>query len=183
MEVTSDPQPRFRSEPWLRAYLALTRRVVIAISIAALARMVAVNGLEIVGRALFQRSFSWVQEVSIIAAMWVYFLAYALVAKDEDYIRVDLVMNFCGAATRRRMSVIVRLITIAFHATVTWYAVETWRFLSLFTTSVLDWPESIFVLPLLIGCADIAITETIYLYWQLAGVPVATAHRAEAAPR
>ena len=52
---------------------------------------------------------------------------------------------------------------------VAWFAVETYRFLGLFTTSVLIWPESLFVLPILIGAIDIVITELIYLYWALDG--------------
>jgi TRAP-type C4-dicarboxylate transport system permease small subunit len=52
---------------------------------------------------------------------------------------------------------------------VLWFAVETYRFLGLFTTPVLDWSESLFVLPLLLGAADITITELIHLYWHLVG--------------
>ena len=73
----------------LRAYLDLTRRIVIAVSCGFFAFMVAINGLEIIGRAFFSISFSWVQEVSILSAMWIYFFAYALIAKNEEYIRVD----------------------------------------------------------------------------------------------
>ena len=42
----------------LRAYLDLTRKIVIAVSCSFFAFMVAVNGLEIVGRAFFSVSFS-----------------------------------------------------------------------------------------------------------------------------
>ena len=50
-----------------------------------------------------------------------------------------------------------------------WFGIETFQFLGLFTTSVLAWPESLFVLPLLLGAIDIVLTELIYLYRQLTG--------------
>jgi TRAP-type C4-dicarboxylate transport system permease small subunit len=153
----------------LRAYLTFSKRLVIAVSIAMLVYMVAANGLEIFGRFLFEKSFGWVQETSILAAMWVYFLAYALIAKDDEYIRVEIVTNLLGAGARRGIEILARLVTIAFYATVTWFAIETWQFLGLFRTSVLDWSEALFVLPLLLGAADILATELIHLYWQCVG--------------
>ena len=153
----------------LRGYLALTRKIVIAVSCTFFAFMVAVNGLEIVGRAFFSISFSWVQEVSILSAMWIYFFAYALIAKNEEYIRVDFAAQLMSKPWRRATDIFARLVTILFHGLVAWFAVETYRFLGLFTTSVLIWPESLFVVPLLIGAIDILITELIFLYWQITG--------------
>lgn len=151
----------------LLAYLGLSRRIVVTVSCGMFAFMVAVNGLEIVGRGIFSTSFSWVQEVSILAAMWIYFFAYALIAKNEEYIRVDFAAQMMSDVWRRAVEILARLLTIAFHVVVTLFAVETYRFLGLFTTSVLIWPESLFVLPLLLGSIDILITELIHFYWQL----------------
>src|SRR6476469_8362916 len=149
----------------LRAYLTVTRKIVIVVSCGFFAFMVAINGLEIISRALFSVSYSWVQEVSILSAMWIYFFAYALIAKNEEYIRVDFAAQLMSEPWRRTTDIFARLVTILFHGLVAWFAVETYRFLGLFTTSVLIWPESLFVLPILIGAVDILITELIYLYW------------------
>ena len=153
----------------LRCYLDASKRAITVIGIAMLVFMVAVDSLEIVGRGLFNRSFNWVQEAAILAAMWVYFLAYGLVAKDEEYIRVDFFASRLGARARTAVGIVARLLTIAFHVVLFWFAIETYRFLGLFTTPVLDWPESLFVLPLMLGAVDIAITELILLYWHLSG--------------
>ncbi len=153
----------------LRSYLVVSKRVVTVVAIALLAVMVAVNSVEIGGRGLFGRSFVWVQEVSIISAMWVYFFAYGLIAKDREYIRVDFLANLAAPSLRATMEVFARLATIGFHAVVVWFGIEAWRFLGLFRTSILDWPESLFVLPILLGAADILITELIHLRWSLAG--------------
>ena len=45
----------------LRSYLVASKRIVLVVSIAFLALMVAINGIEIVGRGLFGRSLVWVQ--------------------------------------------------------------------------------------------------------------------------
>jgi TRAP-type C4-dicarboxylate transport system permease small subunit len=156
----------------LRVYLDLSRRIVIVVSCGMFALMVAINGLEIAGRAFFSVSFSWVQEVSILAAMWVYFFAYALIAKNEEYIRVDFAAKLMPQAWQHTVDIFARLVTIFFQGMVAWFALETYRFLGMFTTSVLIWPESLFVLPILIGALDILITELIYLYWVLMRRPL-----------
>jgi TRAP-type C4-dicarboxylate transport system permease small subunit len=153
----------------LRGYISATRAIVMGVSVAVFALMVAVNGLEIVGRALFQKSFSWVQEVSILGAMWIYFFTYSLVAKNEEYIRIEFITNRMLEPHRRATLIGSRLVTLLFHATLAWFAIETYWFLSLFTTSVLGWPESLFVLPILLGSFDIVVTEAIHLRWQLMG--------------
>ena len=156
----------------LRVYLDLSRRIVIAVSCAMFAFMVAISGLEIVGRAVFSVSFSWVQEVSILGAMWIYFFTYALIAKNEEYIRVDFAAKLMPETWQYAVDIFARVVTIFFHGMVAWFAVETYRFLGMFTTSVLIWPESLFVLPILLGAVDILITELIYLYWVLTRRPL-----------
>jgi len=153
----------------LRAYLTVTRKIVIVVSCTFFAFMVGINGLEIVSRALFSTSYSWVQEVSILSAMWIYFFAYGLIAKNEEYIRVDFAVQLMPEPWRRGIDIFARLVTIGFHCVVACFAVETFRFLGLFESAVLNWPEYLFVLPLLIAAFDIAITELIYFYWQIAG--------------
>src|SRR5262245_56251517 len=122
----------------LRAYLTVSKAIVLVAAVAMLAFMVAVDSLEIVGRGLFHRSFNWVQEIAVLAAMWVYFFAYGLIAKDEEYIRVDFFASRLGPRAQAAVALVARLLTIAFHATVVWFGIETFRFLGLFTTPVLD---------------------------------------------
>jgi TRAP-type C4-dicarboxylate transport system permease small subunit len=56
---------------------------------------------------------------------------------------------------------------LVFQAMVAWFAWRTARFAALFETPVLSWPEWVFYAPVAIGCADIVITEAIFLVWQL----------------
>lgn len=129
--------------------------------------MVAINSAEIVYRFAFSGGLNWVQELSIILAMVLYFFVYALIAKDREYIRIELFARALGREARRRLSMATRVVVLAFHAMIVWYAIKTARFAVLFETPVLGWSEWIFYAPVALGCADILVTETVYLYWQL----------------
>ena len=129
--------------------------------------MLAINTAEIAHRFFFTRGINWVQELSIILAMVLYFLVYSLIAKEREYIRVELFARLLGAEGRRRLSIATRLLVLVFQAMVAWFAWKTARFAALFETPVLSWPEWVFYAPVAIGCADIVVTEAIFLVWQL----------------
>src|SRR3954447_8760375 len=99
----------------LRVYLDLSRRIVVVVSCAMFAFIVAVNGLEIVGRALFSVSFSWVQEDSILGAMWIYFCAIALLPKSDEYIRLDYAVKLSPHAVQHSVGIFARLVPSFFH--------------------------------------------------------------------
>ena len=154
------------------AYLRISGWVVRVVAMAMIIVMTGVSALEIGARAFLGISLAWSQEVSILAAMWVYFFAYALVAKQHDYLRVEFVVGFLPPAGQRAVALAGRVVVIGFYAAVCWYSVKTVGFLSLFHTDVLELPEYLLVLPLMLGTFDIVITELIFLYWQLRGRPV-----------
>lgn len=132
--------------------------------------MVAINSAEIAHRFVFTRGLNWVQELSIMLAMTLYFFVYALIAKDREYIRVELFVRMLGAAGRRALGIAIRLVILAFHAMLVWTALVTAKFATLFETPVLGWPEWVFYAPLVAGCADIVLTELVYFAWQLRGI-------------
>jgi len=125
--------------------------------------MVAINAAEIGYRFLFARSINWVQELSIVVAMTLYFFVYALIAKDREYIRIELFTRLLAPPARARLETGIRLLVLVFHGMVVWYAVKTAKFAALFETPVLGWPEWVFYAPIALGCADIVVTELIYL--------------------
>lgn len=165
-----DPRPDDSAvDSALRIYLTASRWVIASVAVLIFAGMVAVNGLEIVGRGFFGTSFGWVQEISILGAMWIYFFAYALIAKNDEYIRVEFLTSRMRESWRQGVELFARLATLAFHLTIAWFALETFQFLGLFTTSILGLSEALFVLPILLGAIDIVITEAIHLYMQASG--------------
>ncbi len=153
-----------------QAYLRISASVIQAIAIIVLASMVAINTAEIVHRVLFTNSLNWVQELSLVLAMTLYFLVYALIAKRQEYIRINLVARLLRPDWQRRFSMLVRVVILVFHALVAWYAVRAVEFAAMFETPILGWGEWVYYLPLAVGCTDIVVTELIYLAWQWRGI-------------
>jgi TRAP-type C4-dicarboxylate transport system permease small subunit len=150
-------------------YLRLSEMLVRSVAMLAIGVMIVAGSIEIVSRGFFNLSFPWTQEVSLLAAMWVYFFAYALVAKHHSYIRVEFLIALLPKPGQWLVLLLTRIFVIAFYVVVGWYGRETIRLLSAFRTDVLELPEYLYVLPLTLGAVDIVVTETIYLVRQLNG--------------
>lgn len=169
MNNAADPGGSSSVDALCNAYLRGSGLALRALGVAALVLMVGSHTLEIVWRLLYSRGLSWVHEFSLIAAMVLYFLIYAEIAKKRDYVRLDLLEQRLGEPARRHVSTFIRLVVIAFHVLVAWYGVATARFAAAFDTTVLQWPETVFYVPLALGCADIVLTEIIHLWRHLQG--------------
>jgi TRAP-type C4-dicarboxylate transport system permease small subunit len=160
-----------------QTYFRYSRAAVQAIAVLVLAAMVAINSAEVLHRVIFTRGINWVQELSVILAMTLYFLTYALIAKDREYIRIDLVARVLPPRGQHVLAIAIRLVVLVFHLVLAAYAAKAVKFTAMFETPVLSWPEYVFYLPLALGCADIVVTELIYLVWQLRGIEIQE-HRA-----
>lgn len=154
---------------WAEAYLCLSARVLQAFSIAVLAAMTAINTLNIAARALFRADFEWTQEVLMIGAMGIYFLSVALIAKGNIDIRIDAVLRVLPPYWQRALGLGARVGALVFQCIVLWLAIDTWSFVRVFRTPVLEFSEAIFFIPVIVGAADMAITEAIYLVRQCRG--------------
>lgn len=165
-----------------RSYLRYSDFVVKIVSALALFAMTIVSALDVTWRGLFGVSVAWAQEVCILIAMWVYFFAYALIAKRHEYIRVELLFGVMPPAMQKVVALFCRLCVLAFFILVFGFAVKQVGFLSLFRTSVLEVPEYLMVLPIVFGAADIVLTELIFLSFQLRGEPEPGAQQAHALP-
>jgi TRAP-type C4-dicarboxylate transport system permease small subunit len=105
----------------------------------------------------------------VLAAMWTYFFAYALMSKHFEYLRVEILFGLFPLTLRRVLAVINRMGVILFFGLITWFGIGQFGFLSLFKTNVLEVPEYVMILPMVAGAIDVVLTETIYLVWQLRG--------------
>ena len=153
-------------------YLRVSSAVIQWIAVAVLVAMVGINTAEIIYRTVFTSGLNWVQELSLVLAMVLYFLTYALIAKNREYIRVELLSSRLAPDARRALAVTDRLVVLLFHACVAWYALRATQFAAMFELPILGWGEWVYYLPLALGSADIVLTETIFLTWQLRGVDV-----------
>jgi TRAP-type C4-dicarboxylate transport system permease small subunit len=153
----------------LRGYLTVSRVVILTAATLMFVLMIAVNAVNITMRALNLGDIQWAQEVSILAAMWVYFAAYALIAKEDGYIRIEFIADMFPFPVGRTLQMFARIATIVFHATVFVFTFWALKVVAMFETNVLQWPEFLFYVPLLVGAGDIVITEVIHLMRTLAG--------------
>ncbi len=150
-------------------YLAASRAVIRWCAVAALAAMVVIQSLEIVWRVAASKGLIWVHELSIMLAMVIYFLAYAIIAKDHGYIRVEALFRRFAPAVQRRLDIGMRVVIIGFHALLCFLTVKIFNFVGAFATPVLGLPETVYYVPLALGTGDIVLTELIYLWYRLSG--------------
>jgi TRAP-type C4-dicarboxylate transport system permease small subunit len=130
--------------------------------------MLGANSYNIFTRSVFERGTMWHQEISIMAAFWIYFAAYGLLSKEDGFIRVEFVVDQFPLRVRRWNNNLVRLIIIVFHVSLLVISINTYKMVSYFETQYLEWPEFIIYIPLTVGTFDIVVTETIYLLRSLA---------------
>jgi TRAP-type C4-dicarboxylate transport system permease small subunit len=143
------------------AYLNTTRVLFSAVATFMFAVMLAVNAWNILLRVVAAQGITWHQEVSILAAFWIYFGAYALIAKSDAYIRIEFLVDRLPQAAQRAIGLLVQVIVIAFHLIVLELCITMLRVVSIYETPILQWPEYLFYVPLAVGTADIVLTEII----------------------
>ncbi|MGE0798701.1 MAG: TRAP transporter small permease [Lautropia sp.] len=168
---TGHPSGHGGFDRWSMAYLLASAKLVRAVGALALVVMVGSHALEIVWRQVNGRGLSWVHEFSIIVAMLLYFFMYAEVSKTRDYVRLELLEQHLSPRSAAALAGVIRVLVLGFHLLVAWFAFESVRFAANFETTVLGWPETVYVLPLAVGCTDIAVTEAIHLARHLLGLP------------
>src|SRR5439155_1238234 len=95
-----------------RAYLKITGWLLRAAAILLLSIMVAINAAEVVVRGATGGGLGWAQELSIILAMGLYFLCYALVAKEDEFIRVEILVKSLPIRLQTVIGIVVRLVII-----------------------------------------------------------------------
>jgi TRAP-type C4-dicarboxylate transport system permease small subunit len=160
-------EPRW--EAWAAAYLRISGWLLRAFSVLVVAAMTALNTVNITSRALFHYDFEWTQELLMIAAMGLYFLSVSLITKGNIDIRIDAVLRILPRAWQRIFGLLARASVVVFQCIVLWLAIDTIGFVSIFHTPVLEISESVFFVPVIVGAADMAITEVIHLARQLRG--------------
>lgn len=152
-----------RLDPALDSYLRVSGAVMNGIAMAMFAVMLVANGYNIALRSLADRGIMWHQEVSLMAAFWIYFGAYSLLAKEDGYIRVEFVVDRLAPRLQAWILLSIHVLVVAFHVILLVLCIVTFRVVSGYETPILQWPEGIYYVPLAVGTADIVATEVILL--------------------
>ena len=130
--------------------------------------MLGANSYNIFMRTVFERGTVWHQEVSIMAAFWIYFAAYGLLSKEDSFIRVEFVVEQFPPRVQYWVFVLVRLVIITFHIILFFICINLFKVIAIYETAILQWPEYVFYIPLTVGTFDIIVTEVIHLLRTLA---------------
>src|SRR5438105_4632217 len=99
-----------RSQHAARAISALSstlNRVCHALTMAFLVGIVCSNAAELILRSVFSYSLSWIFEVNLLLATWLYFIGVCQVYYRKGDIAVDVLSNFLPPPLRAAWSVIV----------------------------------------------------------------------------
>ena len=132
----------------------LNRRLDLLIEITTsllLVGIVGINSAEIFTRLFFDDSLTWVFEMNLLFANWLYFLGICLV-----YFRgKDIVINFffdkMSKSVQRFGLVAIQLLVISTFAFLVWFSVPLIQMQSETTTQGLHLPNHWFSFPILIG--------------------------------
>lgn len=157
------PSTIARLEPVFHWYLRISRWLLATVAGVMFCGMLLANGYNIFMRSVTGQGTVWHQEVSIMAAFWIYFAAYALLSKDRGYITIDFLFHRLPARAAGVLHALTVILTMLFQGYLALLAVEVLESAGFLTTPVLNWSERIYVLPLLVGAVDIAVTELIFL--------------------
>ena len=130
--------------------------------------MLGANSYNIFLRTVLDLGTMWHQEISIMAAFWIYFAAYGLLSKEDGFIRVEFVVERFAPPVQYWIFVLVRLTIITFHITLFVFCIKTFKLITIYETPILQWPEYLYYIPLVVGTFDIMVTEVIYLLRTLA---------------
>ena len=149
-------------------YLKTSRFLLNWNAIAMFCIMLGANSYNIFMRTVFERGTIWHQEVSIMAAFWIYFAAYGLLSKEDSFIRVEFVVEQFPPGVQRSILVLGRLVVIAFHIILFIICINLFDVIAIYETAILQWPEYVFYIPLTVGTFDIVVTEVIHLLRTLA---------------
>lgn len=141
----------------LHALCTLAARLVLAVVIAILAAILAVNGLEIVARSFLGHSFAWIYEINLLLASWLYFLGIVLVYRHGGDITMVGLKTLLAPRLHDGFERAVAAISAAIFLVVAW---QSWLLIDLqlpFRTPGVGIPRAAYTVPLAIGVALVAL--------------------------
>lgn len=133
-----------------RAIGAIDRAAEIVTS-TALVAVVLINALEIFSRTLLNDSQTWIYEINLLLANWIYFIGIVLVYYKKQDIVIDILLNFLGTHVQRYYLIFVNIALMGILAVLVFYG---WRLIAVQSRTAtlnLHIPNHLFSLPVVIG--------------------------------
>lgn len=140
--------------------------------------VVALLALQVVARFGFNRSFSWLEEVSRFAFVWSVYFGFVIAAAQDRHIRVSLHIEQLPRFWRLTALTFADALWLVFNAIVIWHGF--WFTLSMFefpfisqTTGInLAWVQ--LIVPLGFTLMSIRIAQAAWRRWTVDELPAAT---------
>ena len=136
---------------------ALAAKAVLAIAVAILAAILAANGMEIVARSFLARSFSWIYEINLLLAAWLYFLGIVLVYRHGGDITMVGLKTLLPRHLHGGFDRAINAASAAIFLVVAW---QGWLLVELqwpFRTPGVGIPRAAYTAPLVIGVTLVAL--------------------------
>jgi len=132
----------------LNRALDLLAQIVTSCSLLAI---VAISAMEIFARALFEYSFTWVQDTNLLLASCVYFIGISMVYFRNHDIVVNLIQERLSAPLRRIVLAIIKIVSIATVWTTAYFGLELVQLQYPFRTPTSGIPNALYTAPLVIS--------------------------------
>lgn len=86
--------------------------------------MASVSIINVIGRNVFQHSFTWAEEVTQFAIVWVTFIGMSYAARLGSHIRMTAIFDVASLKWRRIMMIFISLGTGLLMFFLAWYALQ-----------------------------------------------------------
>lgn len=128
---------------------------------AALAAVVGISCLQVIARYVFNASFAWVEEVSVIILAWAVWTAACIAYKQGRHLRVDIIDSRLSLKNRLLLRTLFDLLTLVLLIVIFFSNVEVLKAFDLMTLASL--PE----VPLSVMYASVSIGPALLIYYVL----------------
>ena len=120
--------------------------------------MILMNLAEIISRTLFQYSIYWVQEATILFAVWMIFLTAAYLFAKNGLINIDYVLNKFPNRVQNYIGILNDILIGIFLYFIIFYGIKLQIVQSITTSYALNVPSNLFSLSLVVCGISMAIT-------------------------
>ena len=86
--------------------------------------MAAVSIINVIGRNIFQHSFTWAEEVTQFAIVWVTFIGMSYAARLGSHIRMTAIFDLLSVQWRRILMVFICTVTALLMFFLAWYGLQ-----------------------------------------------------------
>lgn len=110
--------------------------------------------LEVILRYFFNRPLVWVIEVTECLLLYLTFLASAWLLREEDHVKIDILLSYFGARSQACFGIISSLIGVFVSLVLTIYGAEvTWDYFQrgMYTPTAMEIPVSAIILIIPVG--------------------------------